>query len=82
MLARDCTDVLSIILSISCLTELRPVLHQCHIIASQMVHFVQQVQYYINFEVCLSLYIECPKPQLQSHQVAALCTDQPVYSPD
>lgn len=34
-------------------TELGPVLHQCHIIASQMVHFVQQVQYYINFEVSI-----------------------------
>ena len=33
------------------LVEMGPVLHQGHIITSQMVHFVQQVQYYINFEV-------------------------------
>ncbi len=26
-------------------------LHQCHVLAAEMVHFVQQVQYYINFEV-------------------------------
>ena len=26
-------------------------LHQCHMIVAEMVHFVQQVQYYINFEV-------------------------------
>ena len=32
-------------------TELVPVLLQGHIVASEMVHFVQQVQYYINFEV-------------------------------
>lgn len=31
--------------------ELSGILHQCHVLASEMVHFIQQVQYYINFEV-------------------------------
>ena len=39
------------ILHLIFVAELGPVLHQCHIIAAEMVHFVQQVQYYINFEV-------------------------------
>ncbi|XP_067890262.1 gamma-tubulin complex component 3 isoform X2 [Heterodontus francisci] len=30
--------------------ELSGVLHQCHILASEMVHFVHQMQYYITFE--------------------------------
>ena len=32
-------------------SELSGILHQCHVLASEMVHFIQQVQYYINFEV-------------------------------
>ena len=40
-------------------SELGPVLHQCHVIAAEMVHFVQQVQYYINFEV-----LECSWDEL------------------
>ncbi|XP_033637490.1 gamma-tubulin complex component 3 homolog isoform X1 [Asterias rubens] len=31
--------------------ELSPILHQCHILTAEMVHFVNQMQYYINFEV-------------------------------
>lgn len=31
--------------------EVTPVLYQCHITLSQMVHFVQQMQYYMAFEV-------------------------------
>ncbi len=31
--------------------ELRPVLHQCHLLISAMVHFITQLQYYITFEV-------------------------------
>ncbi|XP_071951511.1 gamma-tubulin complex component 3 homolog isoform X2 [Antedon mediterranea] len=31
--------------------EMAPVLHQCHMIAAEMIYFVQQMQYYINFEV-------------------------------
>jgi hypothetical protein len=33
------------------LSELQPALHQCQLIVSEMLHFIQQVQYYINFEV-------------------------------
>lgn len=32
-------------------SELSGVLHQCHILASEMVHFIHQMQYYITFEV-------------------------------
>ena len=32
-------------------TELHPALLQCQLIVSEMQHFVQQIQYYINFEV-------------------------------
>ncbi|KAK2147394.1 hypothetical protein LSH36_555g02025 [Paralvinella palmiformis] len=39
--------------------ELSVVLHHCHMLASEMVHFVQQVQYYINFEV-----LECSWDEL------------------
>ncbi|XP_071493935.1 gamma-tubulin complex component 3 homolog [Diadema antillarum] len=31
--------------------ELYPLLHRCHTIAAEMIHFVNQMQYYINFEV-------------------------------
>lgn len=33
------------------LAELSGVLHQCHVLASEMVHFIHQMQYYITFEV-------------------------------
>ncbi|GAB6019866.1 Gamma-tubulin complex component 3 [Chamberlinius hualienensis] len=33
------------------ISELSPILHQCHILTSEMVHFIQQMQYYITFEV-------------------------------
>ncbi|XP_023329141.1 gamma-tubulin complex component 3 homolog [Eurytemora carolleeae] len=33
------------------LTELRPVLHHANLIASEMIHFVHQMAYYITFEV-------------------------------
>ena len=33
--------------------EVGPALHQCQLIVTEMLHFVQQVQYYINFEVTL-----------------------------
>lgn len=33
------------------LAEFSGVLHQCHILASEMVHFIHQMQYYITFEV-------------------------------
>ncbi|KAL5004454.1 hypothetical protein ScPMuIL_017910 [Solemya velum] len=31
--------------------ELSSILHQCHLLGCEMFHFVQQVQYYISFEV-------------------------------
>lgn len=34
------------------LAEFSGVLHHCHILASEMVHFIHQMQYYITFEVC------------------------------
>ncbi|XP_048454377.1 gamma-tubulin complex component 3 [Rhincodon typus] len=40
-------------------TELSGVLQQCHILASEMVHFVHQMQYYITFEV-----LECSWDEL------------------
>ncbi|KAM9835769.1 gamma-tubulin complex component 3 isoform 1-T1 [Aulostomus maculatus] len=39
--------------------ELAGVLHQCHILASEMVHFIHQMQYYITFEV-----LECSWDEL------------------
>ncbi|KAK3095374.1 hypothetical protein FSP39_013926 [Pinctada imbricata] len=39
--------------------ELSSILHQCHMLGSEMVHFIQQVQYYINFEV-----LECSWDEL------------------
>jgi len=32
-------------------TELSRIVHQCHVLGSEMVHFIQQTQYYISFEV-------------------------------
>ncbi|XP_068165377.1 gamma-tubulin complex component 3 isoform X2 [Antennarius striatus] len=39
--------------------ELSGVLHQCHILASEMVHFIHQMQYYVTFEV-----LECSWDEL------------------
>uniref|UniRef100_A0AAR2L5Y7 Gamma-tubulin complex component n=1 Tax=Pygocentrus nattereri TaxID=42514 RepID=A0AAR2L5Y7_PYGNA len=39
--------------------ELSGVLHQCHVLASEMVHFIHQMQYYITFEV-----LECSWDEL------------------
>ncbi|KAJ8255425.1 hypothetical protein GJAV_G00204740 [Gymnothorax javanicus] len=39
--------------------ELSGVLHQCHTLASEMVHFIHQMQYYITFEV-----LECSWDEL------------------
>ncbi|XP_067127787.1 gamma-tubulin complex component 3 homolog [Centruroides vittatus] len=33
------------------ISELGPVLHHCHIILCEMIHFIQQMHYYIAFEV-------------------------------
>lgn len=42
-------------------TELSGVLHQCHVLASEMVHFIHQMQYYITFEVYSIHPISCLK---------------------
>lgn len=42
-----------------CLAEFSGVLHQCHILASEMVHFIHQMQYYITFEVIRFLPLQC-----------------------
>lgn len=31
--------------------ELGSVLHKCHVQCNEMVYFIQQLQYYVNFEV-------------------------------
>ncbi|XP_053403084.1 gamma-tubulin complex component 3-like [Mercenaria mercenaria] len=41
--------------------ELSKILHQCHMLGSEMVHFIQQTQYYISFEV-----LECSWHELLS----------------
>lgn len=41
--------------------ELAKILHQCHMLGSEMVHFIQQTQYYISFEV-----LECSWHELLS----------------
>uniref|UniRef100_A0A2K5N8S6 Tubulin gamma complex component 3 n=1 Tax=Cercocebus atys TaxID=9531 RepID=A0A2K5N8S6_CERAT len=43
----------------SSLAEFSGVLHQCHVLASEMVHFIHQMQYYITFEV-----LECSWDEL------------------
>ena len=48
-------------------TELHPALLQCQLIVSEMQHFVQQIQYYINFEVQLLVPFTNFKP-FRSHK--------------
>ncbi|XP_076356423.1 gamma-tubulin complex component 3 homolog isoform X1 [Tachypleus tridentatus] len=48
-----------------------PILHHCHFILSEMVHFVQQVQYYVAFEV-----MECSWAELQQKVMCAEDLDQ------
>ena len=35
--------------------EMRPVVHQCQTLCAAMVHFINQLQYYITFEVCCAI---------------------------
>uniref|UniRef100_A0A8C7MBD6 Tubulin gamma complex component 3 n=1 Tax=Oncorhynchus kisutch TaxID=8019 RepID=A0A8C7MBD6_ONCKI len=55
--------------------ELSGVLHQCHILANEMVHFIHQMQYYITFEVleCCwdELWNKVEKAQDLDHIIAA-----------
>lgn len=51
--------------------EVVPILHQCHMLISEMVHFVQQMQYYITFEV-----MECSWDVLEKKVKSAEDLDQ------
>jgi len=33
------------------LAEVSPILHMCHMLGTEMIHFIHQMQYYITFEV-------------------------------
>ncbi|XP_072142560.1 gamma-tubulin complex component 3 homolog [Dermacentor andersoni] len=58
-------------------TESRCMLHQCHILLSEMIHFMQQVQYYMVFEV-----IECAWAELESRVEQAQDLDQVIHAHD
>lgn len=49
--------------------ELSGVLHQCHVLASEMVHFIHQMQYYITFEV----YSTHPISYLENEALLIFC---------
>ncbi|XP_064473706.1 gamma-tubulin complex component 3-like isoform X2 [Ornithodoros turicata] len=53
------------------LPECLPVLHRCHLMLAEMMHFMQEVQYYIVFEV-----IECAWAELQTKVEHAQDLDQ------
>ncbi|KAH9369705.1 hypothetical protein HPB48_007672 [Haemaphysalis longicornis] len=57
--------------------EIVPVLHQCHIVLSEMMHFMQQVQYYLVFEV-----IECAWAELETRVEQAQDLDQVIHAHD
>ncbi|XP_077516046.1 gamma-tubulin complex component 3 isoform X3 [Amblyomma americanum] len=57
--------------------EIQPVLHQCHMVLSEMMHFMQQVQYYMVFEV-----IECSWAELESQVAQAQDLDQVIHAHD
>lgn len=56
-------------------TESQCTLHQCHILLSEMIHFMQQVQYYMVFEV-----IECAWAELESRVEQAQDLDQVIHA--
>uniref|UniRef100_L7M6C4 Putative gamma-tubulin complex dgrip91/spc98 component n=1 Tax=Rhipicephalus pulchellus TaxID=72859 RepID=L7M6C4_RHIPC len=58
-------------------TESQCTLHQCHILLSEMIHFMQQVQYYMVFEV-----IECAWAELESRVEQAQDLDQVIHAHD
>lgn len=31
--------------------EVSPILHMCHMLGTEMIHFIHQMQYYVTFEV-------------------------------
>lgn len=59
------------------ITELRSVLHQCHLLISTMVHFITQLQYYVTFEV-----MECSWARLVKKVEAAEDLDQVIEAHD
>lgn len=60
----QCFSLWSLTSVLLTLAEFSGVLHHCHILASEMVHFIHQMQYYITFEVHLShsLILESSDP--------------------
>ncbi|XP_062521244.1 gamma-tubulin complex component 3 homolog isoform X2 [Corticium candelabrum] len=53
------------------MTEMAPVLYQCHLLTASMMHFVHQMQYYITFEV-----LECGWADLEKAVGQARDLDQ------
>ncbi|XP_065177544.1 gamma-tubulin complex component 3-like isoform X1 [Sycon ciliatum] len=51
--------------------ELKPLFHKAHLLSSRMIHFMQQMEYYINFEV-----LECTWAELQKKVEAAKDLDE------
>lgn len=43
------------------LPEVSPILHMCHMLGTEMIHFVHQMQYYITFEVLECCWAELKK---------------------
>lgn len=52
------------------ITELRPVTHAIHVLASEMIHFLHQTQYYFLFEV-----LECSWAEMLQRVTQAECLD-------
>jgi gamma-tubulin complex component 3 len=53
------------------MTEMAPVLYQCHLLTASMMHFIHQMQYYVTFEV-----LECGWADLEKAVVQAGDLDQ------
>eukprot|EP00698_Gefionella_okellyi_P013895 TRINITY_DN383_c1_g4_i1.p1 TRINITY_DN383_c1_g4~~TRINITY_DN383_c1_g4_i1.p1 ORF type:complete len:668 (+),score=92.52 TRINITY_DN383_c1_g4_i1:925-2928(+) len=45
--------------SVSQLAALKPILHRCHMLRSEMIQFISTIQYYVMFEVLESSWQEC-----------------------
>lgn len=59
--------------------ELSGVLHQCHILASEMVHFIHQMQYYITFEVLECSWDELWRRVLQAQDLGHIISAHEVF---
>lgn len=53
------------------LLELKPVSHMIHVLASEMIHFLHQTQYYFLFEV-----LECSWAEMLQRVNQAECLDE------